>query len=128
MGNQVWRGASFAAVAKRRSQGPTASEGGSYDWTSKGSLRSDVLDEAIFTLPAGSLSKILTDNEGCHIVRVIERQDEAYIPFAEAQGAIRKKIREERSEAALKEYIDKLRNEFPVWTIFDDDPEFVQSR
>lgn len=128
MGNQVWRGASFAAVAKRSSHGPTAQQGGIYDWTTKGSLRSSVLDEAIFTLPLGSLSKILPDDDGYHIVRVIERHEEAYIPFAEAQAGIRETIKEERSEAALQEYVNGLRSEFPVWTIFDEEPDFAQTR
>ena len=125
MGNEVWRGAAFEAVAKRSSQGPTAALGGKYDWTTKGSLRSEILDEAIFALPPGHLSRILEDEDGCHILRVIERQDESYIPFAEAQTEIRKKIREERSEVALQEYVAKLREDFPVWTIFDEDPDFA---
>lgn len=127
MGNEVFRGAAFAAVAKRSSQGSTASEGGSYGWTTRGSLRSDVLDEAIFTLPVGYLSKILEDDDGCHIVRVVERQEESFIPFSESQDSIRTLIREARSEAALQEYVKKLREEFPVWTVFDDNPEYVGS-
>ena len=122
MGNEVFRGASFAAVAKRSSQGPTASLGGVYDWTTRGSLRSTVLDEAIFVLPPGKLSRILEDDEGCHIVRVIERQEESFIPFSEAQQGIREKIGTERKDAAAQAYLEKLRGEFPVWTVFDDDP------
>lgn len=121
MGNEILRGASFAAVAKRSSQGPTSAEGGAFDWTSKGSLRSAVLDEAIFTLPVGKLSEILEDDDGCHIVRVVERREDGFISFSEAQQEIRDKIREERSEAALKDYVSKLRDEFPVWTVFDED-------
>ena len=124
MGNEVFRGASFAAVARRSSHGPTASEGGVYDLTTKGSLRSEVLDQAIFSLPVGRLSKILEDDDGCHIVRVIERQDETFVSFTEAQESIREKIKEQRSGAALREYVKRLREEFPVWTIFDDDPHF----
>lgn len=125
MGNEVFRGASFAAVAKRKSHGPTAAIGGQYEWTTKGSLRSEILDRAIFSLPIGYLSQILEDEDGCHIVRVIERQDETFIPFAEAQGTIRKKIQEDRSEAALREYVEGLREDFRVWTIFDDNPNYV---
>ena len=124
MGNEVWRGASFAAVAKRSSHGPTASLGGNYDWTTRGSLRSEVLDEAIFVLPPGELSRILEDDDGCHIVRVIERQDESLIPFAEAQSGIRDKIRIERLNAAEDAYVEKLRSEFTVWTLFDDNPNY----
>ena len=39
MGNEVLYGANFAAVAKRKSQGPTAALGGQYDWTSTGESR-----------------------------------------------------------------------------------------
>ncbi len=125
MGNEVFRGASFSAVAKRSSQGPTASLGGTYDWTTKDSLRSDVLNVAIFSLPIGRLSRILEDEDGCHIIRVVERQDESFVPFSESQNDIREKIREQRGEEALQNYVENLRNEFPVWTIFDSDPDFA---
>ena len=120
MGNKVWGGASFAAVAKKSSHGFTAQDGGRYDWTTKGSLRSEPINEAIFSLPLGRLSPIIEDDLGCHIVRVIERQEESIIPFSEVQGKIRDKIREDRSKVAMQEYVDKLRSEFPVWTIFDE--------
>ena len=125
MGNEVFRGAAFAAVAKRSSQGPTASLGGVYDWTTRGSLRSSVLDKAIFALPIGQLSRIIDDEDGCHIIRVIERQEDSFVPFSEAQTEIRKKIKEQRAAAAAQEYLQKLREEFPVWTIFDSDPDFA---
>ena len=117
MGNEVHYGASFEAVAKRSSQGPTASQGGKYDWTTRGSLRSTVLEKAIFELPIGSLSSILSDRDGCHIVRVTERQEEGFVPFAEAQDGIREKIEKVRGKEAFDEYIAKLRAEFPVWTV-----------
>lgn len=120
MGNKVWGGASFAAIAKKSSHGFTAAEGGKYDWTTKDSLRSEPINKAIFSLPLGRLSPIIEDDLGCHIVRVIERQDESVIPFAEVQGDIRKKIREDRSKTAMQEYVEKLRGEFPVWTVFDE--------
>lgn len=128
MGNEVFRGAAFGAVAKRSSQGPTASDGGQYGWTTKNSLRSSVLDKAIFSLPVGRLSEILNDEDGCHIVRVVERQDESFVPFGEAQEGIREKIEEARSEAALQKYAEQLKNEFPVWTMFDGDQTSVARR
>jgi hypothetical protein len=120
LGNEVWQGASFEAVAKRSSHGPTASLGGQYDWTTKGSLRSQVLEEALFSLPTGRLSQRIQDDEGCHIIRVIERQDEHIVPFQEVQEEIRDKIKEARSAAALQKYIAQLREEFPVWSIFEE--------
>jgi hypothetical protein len=119
MGNAVLRGASFAEVAKARSHGPTRFEGGAYDWTTKGSLISKVLDEAIFGLPIGSMSQILEDENGYHIVRVIERVDAGRIEFLDAQTEIRKKLRDEDIERQTKEFVEKMKSRTPVWTIFD---------
>jgi len=119
MGNEVLSGVPFAKVAQKASQGPTASQGGVWGWTSKGSLVSEALDQAIFGLPIGQLSQIIEDAQGYHIVRVIERQDASRTPFVEAQVEIRKKIREQREKGVREKYLSKLREEIPVWTIFD---------
>jgi hypothetical protein len=119
-GNQVIIGQPWAEVAKAHSQGSTASQGGSFDWTKKGSLVSKPIDDALFALPVGSLSPILEDDKGFHIVRVVERKDGGRVPFTEAQGAIKKKIMEERGEIARKEYVAKIRKNAIVWNAFDD--------
>jgi parvulin-like peptidyl-prolyl isomerase len=119
MGNAVYLGgASFAAVAQKSSQEPGAAKGGQYDWTTKGSLASEVIDQAIFTLPPGKLSQILYDERGCHIVRVRERSEAGQIPFTDAQKKIKEAIVAER-EAQYKS-TSSLRNGTPVWTVFDD--------
>lgn len=123
MGNDVLHnGIPFAQVAKQHSQGPTADKGGLRDWTTKGALVSKVLDGAIFSLPVGRMSQILEDNDGYHIVRVIERHDAGMMPFRDAQVEIKKKLKEERSKKNTEEYLEKLRNKTQIWTIFDDQP------
>lgn len=119
MGNEVLRGAPFAAVAQRHSQGVDAGDGGYHDWTTKGSLASDVLDSAIFTLPVGQLSERLEDEHGFHIVRVIERDNGGPVPFLEAQVDIQKKLRKQKVKKQINEYVARLKKEVHVWTIFD---------
>ncbi len=119
MGNQVLHGANFAEVAKTRSQGPTADQGGARDWTNRGALRSAVLDEAIFGLPVGRMSLILEDEFGFHIVRVVERKDAGRTSFPDAQPEIKKKLKDDIAKKRSDEYLDKLRNRTQVWTIFD---------
>jgi len=121
MGNDVLEGRSFADVAKERSEGPAASRGGQFDWTTKGSLVSKVIDEAIFTLPTGQLSAILEDGDSLHIVRVVERVDAGRTPFIEAQVGIKDQLVLERRKKELDDYLSKLRERTPVWTIFDAD-------
>ena len=134
MGNEVLGGRPFAEVARSRSEGPTASQGGVFDWTSKGSLASRSLDEAIFSLPVGQLSAIIEDGETLHIVRVTERTEAGRTPFIEAQIGIRETLITERRQAATEEYLAKLRQRTPVWTIFDEgggsaaQPQFTAGR
>ena len=122
MGNEVFGGRPFGEVAREKSEGPTASGGGTYDWTTKGSLVSKVVDEAIFTLPVGQLSTILDDGSALHIIRVTERTDAGRTPFIEAQVGIREKLVQDRKKTEMEAYLKRLRDRTPVWTVFDDDP------
>jgi parvulin-like peptidyl-prolyl isomerase len=119
MGNQVLDGAKLNEVARAGSEGSTACDGGLHDWTNKGSLVSNTLENAIFSLPVGQLSQIIETDTGYHIVRVIQRQDESVTPFLEAQVEIRNKIVRQRKQKQIDEYIAKLHERTPVWTKFD---------
>lgn len=127
MGDAVLRGANFADVAKASSQGPTAPLGGQYDWTSEGSMAWEMLDQAIFTLPVGRMSQILDDGRTptISIVRVIERKEAGRTPFTDVQNEIKDKLANahtEKDKQKLRDYLAKLREDIPVWTIYDDAP------
>ena len=122
LGNDVLEGKPFGDIARTRSEGPTASLGGTYDWTTRGSLVSKVLDEAVFTLPIGQLSVILDDGQAVHIVRVSERTEAGRTPFIEAQVGIKEALMLERRKREMDAYLAKLKDRTPVWTIFDNGP------
>lgn len=122
MGNDVMRGVPLESVAKGASHGTTAEQGGKYDWTTKGSLVAKNIDEAIFSLPLGSMSPILETPQGFHVVRVLERKDAGRTPFTDAQGEIKKKLKDEKLKNQIERYLDELRKRTPVWTIYDDQP------
>lgn len=119
MGNEVLRGAPLSAVAKRRSQGVDAVDGGYHDWTTRGSLASQVLDNAIFSLPPGRLSAPLEDEKGFHIVRVMQREESTRTPFTEAQVDIKELLRKQKIRQQIDDYVANLKKEIPVWTVFD---------
>lgn len=128
MGNQVYLGgAPLAAVAKRGSQEPNADQGGYHDWTAQASLASQTLDDAIFSLPINRLSQIIEDQRGYHILRVLERTEATSVPFTEAQGEIKDKIKMERRQQDVKTYLESLQKNTTVWRYFDDAKEPVTS-
>jgi hypothetical protein len=114
MGNRVMRGEKFAEVAKRFSQGVTAASGGVWDWCNPGTLRSPMVDHAIFNLPVGKLSTIFQDDMGYHIVRVIEREGVRYTPFDKVHNEIRKGIQEKRLEANRQKFEAEVYKKYPI--------------
>jgi hypothetical protein len=125
--NDVWRrnetqpvrGPAFTDVAKAKSDGFTAKEGGIQDWTSKGALRAVSIDQLLFTLEIGQMSPIVETENSFHIVRVLERKEAGREAFSEVQGKIREKLKEERFQAGVEEYLGKLRRDARIWTAFN---------
>lgn len=120
-GNRVIDGEKFEDVAKQVSHGSTASIGGEVNWTKKGSLVSQPIDSAVFSLPVGQLSPIIEDDKGFHIVRVLDRRDAGRKPFKDVQAEIRKKIQDERTAEAKIAYVEELKKKTVVWTVYDEE-------
>ncbi len=126
LGNQVYLGGlPFEAAARQYSEGYTADQGGVYDWTRKGSLKSQPLDAAIFSIPLGRLSQVIEDDVGMHIIEVLERVPEHHTPFEEAQAEIRRKLSEEKRSKALQEFHKKVLGRTPVWSLWPEDLQAI---
>jgi len=122
MGNQILLGgAPFAAVAKRQSTGLGASDGGLFEWTTQGALKSKEIDKAIFENPVRGLSQIIENSTGYHIVEVLERDPAHTETFAQAQSDIRKKLTTEKVAKQRNDYIKKVREETPIYTKWPQD-------
>lgn len=129
LGNEVWvqgqtkpvHGAAFAEIAKVKSDGFTAKDGGAHDWTTKGALQCKAIDEAIFTLQVGQMSQIIDGGPMFHIVRVLERKEAGRKPYTDVQADIRDKLKEQRFQAEVEKYLTKLRGEARIWTAFTGD-------
>ena len=129
MGNEVWavvaitpglRGPVFANVAKTKSHGFTAAEGGIQE-TTPGSLMCEELNEALATLDLGRMSNCIESQQGFHLVRVLERKEPGRTPFTEAQAKIRELLENEQKEVLVTEELKKLRKTARVWTVFHGD-------
>jgi hypothetical protein len=138
MGNSVWqaaqanpdlRGPAFGAVARAKSHGFTAAQGGLHEWTTPGSLRCEALNEALNTLAVGQMSSGIESELGFHIVRVLERKPGGRVPFTEAQADIRKLLEGEQKVTLVESELTRLRKGARVWTLFHGDlsgPQFAE--
>ena len=114
MGNEIVYGAALAAVAKSDSHGFRADEGGQQGWVHRASLADKKLDDLLFSIEPGKLSEIVETTKGLHIVRVLERVDAGFTPFADAQITIQETLQQEKQERVFKEHVAKLRDRIPV--------------
>jgi len=122
MGNQVLLGgAPFNAVAKRQSSGLGASDGGLFNWTTQGALKSKEIDKAIFENPVRGLSQVIETSDGYHIVEVLEREQAYTQTFAQSQAEIRKLLTQQKVSKQRSDFIKKVRAETPIWTKWPED-------
>ncbi len=106
----------FAEVCRVDSEDVFASNGGYRDWTERGALRSETVENAIFSedLPVGALSRILEDENSLTIARVVERVSERVKTFPEVQEEVRQKLIADRREAMRKTYEERLSKRFSI--------------
>ncbi len=122
LGDEIFLGGkAFDAVARQSSEGYTASEGGRYDWTTQGSLKSKEIDQAIFTLPLNSLSQVIVDEIGLHIVEVLAREPGRVRDFTEAQAELREELSDERRNKEVREFRKRIMDRTTVWTLWPED-------
>lgn len=85
---------------------------------------SEVIDEAIFSLPAGKISEPLRSRHGWHVVHVLDRREEEVIPFEQREVTIRARLLSEKRTELRQDKEVELLEKFPLeWTGLPDAPE-----
>lgn len=115
-------GTEFGAVAKQFSDGPKRDTGGIWDWTKQGSLADEMVERALFEIPAGKISQPLETSSAFVLVKVVERRDAGYVPFEDVQNKINNKLQSEARRDAAQNVIKELNNTATISTIFDKKP------
>lgn len=112
--HKIIYGANFASVAKSSSHGFTAADGGVHDWTSRGALVHQAIDQALFSLPQGELSDKIQTSMGYHIIRVLERTEAHHRPFTEVQSEIKADLEDQKREANFQKHMQSLKDRIEV--------------
>jgi hypothetical protein len=122
LGNEIFLGGkAFEAVAQQGSEGYTASSGGVYDWTTQGSLKSKQLDQALFSLPLNSLSQVIADDIGLHIIEVLEREAGHVKDFPQAQAELRERLSDEKRSKEVRAFRERIMQRTTIWTLWPED-------
>jgi peptidyl-prolyl cis-trans isomerase SurA len=106
----------FDDVAKKYSDGATATDGGNWDWTQRESLSDQAISNLLFTLPVGKVSDVYQGESSFKIVKILEREEERTAPFGEKQEDIRNKILSAERQEKIQELLARLKAEANIQT------------
>jgi peptidyl-prolyl cis-trans isomerase SurA len=107
---RIAAGEPFAAVAKAFSKGPGASEGGDLGWLRRGTMQRS-LEEVVFALKDGEMTKLVRAGPGLHLFKVEERRTAGGKTFEQARDEIRDRLSMEQTQAYREQLFGELRRD-----------------
>lgn len=102
------QGVDFAELAKKRSQGSSAADGGDLGFFRRGAMV-PAFEKVAFTLKPGEVSDPVRTAVGWHVIKLEERRAVGLLPLAELKPQIEEKLRREQGERASAQYVKSLR-------------------
>lgn len=106
--DELVAGADFGDVAKKYSDGPEASEGGTLGWVLPGDLV-DPLDGAVSSLAVEEVSDVLETEYGLHLVKVEAIETAGSLSLDDARTKIEPLLRGQRGEERYRKWMSSLR-------------------
>jgi peptidyl-prolyl cis-trans isomerase SurA len=107
---QVRDGANFEDIAKKYSDGPSASDGGALGIFKRGQLAKQIEDQT-FTLKPGEVTNVIHTKQGYVFLKVLEHQEAGIPSLKDAMPRIQDALFYEKMQPALRAYLTKLRED-----------------
>jgi peptidyl-prolyl cis-trans isomerase SurA len=107
---QIHDGAKFDDIAKKNSDGPSASDGGVLGLFKRGQLAKE-LEDTTFALKTGEVTDVIRTKQGYVILRVDEHQAAGVPPMKDILPKIQDALYYEKLQPALRTYLTKLRED-----------------
>lgn len=101
-------GVNFAELAKKKSEGPSAADGGDLGFFRRGVMVAE-FEKAAFTLKPGQVSEPIRTKFGWHVLTVEERKPLAAPPLEEVKDQLRERMLRGQLERFTDQYVQELR-------------------
>jgi peptidyl-prolyl cis-trans isomerase SurA len=115
-------GEKFEDVAKKYSDGPSASQGGDLGEFKRGTLAKE-LEDRTFAMKPGDVTDVIRTRQGFVILKVTEHLPAGVPPLKDVEPNINEAIYYRKLQPALRDYLTKLREQ----AFIDIKPSFVDS-
>ncbi len=101
-------GVDFVELAKKRSEGPSAEQGGDLGFFRRGVMVPE-FERVAFSLPPGGISDPIRTKFGWHVIRVEERRALAPKPFEEMKDELTDRLMRNQLDKFTEQYVQELR-------------------
>ncbi len=106
-------GVDFAELAKAKSEGPSAADGGDLGFFRRG-VMVPAFERVAFALPEGGVSEPVRTQFGWHVLKVEERRAVDVAPFEQVKGELESKLKMQKTEKYVEQYVQELRQKASV--------------
>ncbi|MCA9036198.1 MAG: peptidylprolyl isomerase [Planctomycetaceae bacterium] len=117
---QLESGRSFGDVAEAFSDALSSEKKGDIGWIQQGSFADKELEQMLFQLPEGRMTRVLTREDRLELFYITSHRSRTTVAFEDLQKEIEKAILKEKAEAAKDRVIDDLMAKATVETMFDE--------
>jgi peptidyl-prolyl cis-trans isomerase SurA len=108
--NQFHKGAKFADLAKKYSDGPSAKDGGDLQSFKRGELSKE-LEDKVFAIKTGDVTEVIRTKQGFVILQATDHQMAGIPTLKEVEPRIQDAIYMQKLQPALRTYLTTLREQ-----------------
>ncbi|MFQ5892986.1 MAG: peptidylprolyl isomerase, partial [Nitrospinota bacterium] len=106
------------ALAKERSNGPRAAQGGYLGNITRGEMPIE-FDRVAFNLSVGSVSDVVKTPFGFHIIKVTDNVPSTQMGYSDVSDRIQQRLQVERQQAAVQAFLEEVTSKAKVETFPD---------
>ena len=110
---QLKAGKDFSEIAKEKSTGPSAAQGGDLGYLSKGTIIPEI-EEVVFALELEELSEVIKTDFGFHILKITEKKTETIKVLEEVKEDIIQTLLPDKQKVAFENLLEELKSKSEI--------------
>jgi peptidyl-prolyl cis-trans isomerase C len=110
---QLKAGGDFSEIAKEKSTGPSAAQGGDLGYLTKGTIIPEI-EEVVFALEVEELSEVVKSDYGFHILKITEKKPETVRALEEVKEEIIQTLLPGKQKEAFDNLLEELKGKAEI--------------
>jgi len=110
---QLKAGGDFSEIAKEKSTGPSAAQGGDLGYLTKGTIIPEI-EEVVFALEVEELSEVVKTDFGFHILKITEKKPETVKALEEVKEEIIQTLLPTKQKEAFDNLLEELKGKVEI--------------